>query len=50
MIKIPGKDLYVAMADRWLPHTNKTDIPKKDWQSFLTRYKDHRPYPRICNS
>ena len=46
VIKIPGKDLYVAMADRWLPHTNKTDIPKKDWQSFLTRYKDHRPYPK----
>ena len=46
VIKIPGKNLYVVMADRWQPHTNKTDIPKKDWQSFLNRYKDHRPYPK----
>ena len=46
VIKIPGKNLYVAMADRWQPHTNKTDIPKKEWNSFLKRYKDHRPYPR----
>ncbi|MGM9781180.1 MAG: glycosyl hydrolase family 28 protein [Candidatus Cryptobacteroides sp.] len=46
VIKIPGKDLYVAMADRWQPHTNNTDIPQKEYQSFLRRYKQHRPYPR----
>lgn len=46
VIKIPGKNLYVAMADRWMPHTCKTDIPKKEWQSYLKRYKNHRPYPK----
>ncbi len=46
VIKIPGKDLYVALADRWQPHTNRTDIPQKEWKSFLARYEDHHPYPR----
>ncbi len=46
VIKIPGKNLFVAMADRWQPHTFKTDIPRKEWQSFLKRYRTHKPFPQ----
>lgn len=46
VIRIPGTDLYVAMADRWQPWTWKSDIPKREYASFLARYKDHQPFPR----
>lgn len=46
VVKIQGTDFYVAVADRWQPHTNKTDIPAREYQSFLRRYKDHKPYPQ----
>ena len=46
MLKIPGRDLYVVMADRWQPYTLNTDIPAREYSRFLARYKDHRPYPR----
>ncbi len=46
VIRIPGKDLYVAMADRWQPYTLNTDIPAKSYASFMAKYKNHRPYPR----
>ena len=46
VIKIPGKDLYVAMADRWEPHTFNTDIPARTYLSFLDRYKNHKPSER----
>lgn len=50
VLKIPGRDLYVAMADRWQPHTFNTDIPSREHSGFLARYKDHRPYPRDFNT
>lgn len=50
VLKIPGMDLYVAMADRWQPHTFNTDIPSREHSGFLARYKDHRPYPRDFNT
>ena len=47
VIKIPGKDnLYVALADRWLPHVTDTDIPIREAASKLKSYKDHRPNPK----
>lgn len=46
VIHIPGTDLYVAMADRWQPWTWRTDIPRREYASYLERYKDHRPFPR----
>ena len=46
VVKIPGKDLYVAMADRWEPHTLHTDLPAKAYASYMERYKNHRPSER----
>lgn len=46
VLKVPGKkDLYVALADRWLPHVNNTDIPAKEIASKINAYKDHLPNP-----
>lgn len=45
VIRIPGTDLYVALADRWEPYTNNTDLPKRAYESFMGRYKDHKPFP-----
>lgn len=46
VVRISGKNLYVAVADRWQPHTFRTDIPKQEFKNFERRYKGHRPYPK----
>ena len=45
VIRIPGSDLYVAMADRWQPHTLNSDIPVREFESFRKRYVNHVPFP-----
>jgi hypothetical protein len=45
VVKIPGYDLYIALADRWKPETLNTDIPAKDFAHSIVKYKDHRPFP-----
>ena len=46
VIKIPGKNLYVALADRWLPQLEGTDIPVRIARNYEQRYKDHKPFER----
>ena len=46
VIKIPGKNLYVALADRWLPHLCGTDIPKRIFKDKETAYLNHKPFER----
>ena len=46
VIKIPGKNLYVALADRWLPHLYGTDIPKKILKNKESAYLNHKPFDR----
>lgn len=47
VIKIPGKkDLYVALADRWLPQVNNTDIPMREAASKVKSYANHLPNPK----
>ena len=46
VIKIPGRNLYVALADRWLPHLYGTDIPKKILKNKETAYLNHKPFDR----
>lgn len=46
VIKIPGKkDLYVAVADRWMPQIVGTDGPNLEWDRIAERFKGHRPHP-----
>ena len=40
VIRIPGSDLYVALADRWLPQYWQTDVPARTIQN------KHKPFER----
>lgn len=47
VIKIPGKkDLYIALADRWLPETCGTNEPKKELENIAKHFKSHQPNER----
>lgn len=47
VIKIPGKkNLYVALADRWMPQSCGTDNPKKELEKIKERFKGHKPKDR----
>ena len=46
VIRIPGKNLYVAMADRWLPSLWQTDIPKRTLKNKEKAYLNHKPFDR----
>lgn len=44
VIKIPGKkNLYVAVADRWMPQIVGTDEPRQEWQRISDRFRGHQP-------
>ncbi len=45
VIKIPGKkDLYVALADRWMPQIVGTDAAQGEWQRITDRFVGHQPH------
>lgn len=46
VIKIPGRNLYVALADRWLPEMANSDISVRTVKSYAERYKEHQPFDR----
>ena len=47
VVKIPGKhNLYVALADRWLPDLVGTDIPVRIARDYERRYGEHKPFDR----
>jgi len=47
VIKIPGKkNLYIALADRWVPQSCGTDEPKKEVERIRERFKSHKPHER----
>ncbi|MBR1465456.1 MAG: family 43 glycosylhydrolase [Bacteroidaceae bacterium] len=46
VINIPGTDLYVALADRWLPNLWMTDVPKRTLVNKEKAYLNHQPFER----
>ena len=47
VVKIPGKhNLYVALADRWLPQFANSDVSIRTVKSYEERYKEHKPFDR----
>ena len=45
VVKIPGKrDLYVAVADRWMPQITNTEEPAREAARMVVKYKDHKPF------
>ena len=46
VIKIPGRNLYVALADRWLPQLYGTDVPMSTMKNKEQAYLNHKPFER----
>ena len=46
VVKIPGRNLYVALADRWLPQMANSDISMRTVKAYEGRYKEHKPFDR----
>ena len=46
VVKIPGRNLFVALADRWLPNLVGTDIPVRIAKDYARRYAEHKPFDR----
>ena len=46
VVKIPGKDMWIAVADRWEPHTTGTDYSRRTVEAFAKRYASHQPLPQ----
>jgi len=46
VVKIPGKDFWIAVADRWEPHTTGTDYSRRTVEAFSKRYANHQPLPQ----
>ncbi|WP_319232001.1 family 43 glycosylhydrolase [Draconibacterium orientale] len=50
VLKVPGKkNLYVVMADRWMPEYVGTDGPKTELEIIRERFLGHQPRPRNFN-
>lgn len=46
VVYLPEKNLYVALADRWLPQLTRTDIPVRIAKDYARRYTKHQPFER----
>ena len=47
VIRIAGKkDLYVSLADRWLPQLAGTQIPRERAKWYAEEFKDHKAFDR----
>ncbi len=45
VIKVPGKkDLYVALADRWMPQIVGTDAAQGEWKRIAGVFEGHQPH------
>lgn len=43
VVKIPGRDLYIAVADRWMPQIVGTDDASREFERMKTLYQHHKP-------
>lgn len=46
VVKIPGRNLYVAVADRWMPQIVGTDEAAKEFEKNKILYRDYQPNER----
>ena len=46
VIKVPGRKLYVAVADRWMPQITDTDEATQEARRMIPKYKNHKPFPK----
>ena len=46
VIRIPDSDLWVALADRWEPHTTGTDFARRTFEAKKDSYANYTPQPQ----
>ena len=46
VIKIPGRDQWIALADRWEPHTTGTDLSRRTFEAKKGAYANYQPQPQ----
>ena len=47
VVKVPGKkNLYVAVADRWMPQIANTVEPTEEAKRMIPKYKNHQPFEK----
>lgn len=46
VVKIPGRDLYIAVADRWMPQITNTPEPMEEAKRMEKLYANHRPFDK----
>ena len=46
VVRIPGQNLWVALADRWEPFTTETDLPRRTFEAKKGAYANYQPQPR----
>lgn len=46
VIKIPGTETWVALADRWEPHTTGTDFSRRTVEAKKGAYANYQPQPQ----
>lgn len=46
VIKIPGQELWIALADRWEPHTTGTDFSRRTFEAKKGAYANYQPQPQ----
>ena len=46
IVKIPNRDLWIALADRWEPHTTGTDFSRRTVEAKMDAYANYQPQPR----
>lgn len=46
VIKIPGTEMWVALADRWEPHTTGTDFSRRTVEVKKGAYANYQPQPQ----
>jgi hypothetical protein len=43
VLKIPGKDLYIACADRWQPGKKNAKLTQQIMKGMERRFQDYKP-------
>lgn len=47
VVKVSGKkDLYVAVADRWMPQIANTSEPAEEAKRMIPKYRNHQPFDK----
>lgn len=43
VLKLPGKDAYIACADRWIPETGSAEEAARELEAYRERFADYVP-------